>query len=283
MFKSLNYRTIRALRICIVFTASILIEQQLQIPRGAWTPFTVMMIYVGFDVGSANIRIFHRFLGVLLGLFLAYIIWFIGHVNYRTLFLIIPVLVFFVYYFLGKSYIYPTTFTTALTVIGPDYFGSKGFYVAWFFSDYLVCTTLAVVICIVFENFIFRQINMTRKFYIDLQKDIINQLNILLDIINETTLRKSRYVKAIVALNQKIIELNVFVNNTKHDYHNKDDLIAELDEFSQYMKLAYHNLRRLFLVPKDRHPSILKDTDQLIQQLNQLIKSEQDEYEQRLI
>lgn len=279
MFRNLDYRTIRALRICVVFTASILIEQQLKIPRGAWTAFTVMMIYVGFDTGAAIQRIFHRFLGVVLGLFIAYILWFVGHVNYRTLFLMIPCCIFFAYYFLGKSYIYPTVFTVILTVIGPDYFGSPGYYVPWFFSDYLICTILAVVICIAFEYFIFKKMNMTRKFYIDLQKNMITCVETLLATTKKSPISKSAYIQATVILNKKIIELNTFVSNTKNDYHNKDDLITELDEFTQHMNLAYQNIRRMFILPKEQHFSLLTDTHHCIQKLHQLIKTEKMEFE----
>lgn len=278
MFRNLDYRTIRALRICVVFTASILIEQQLKIPRGAWTAFTVMMIYVGFDTGAAIQRIFHRFLGVLLGLFVSYILWFVGHVNYRMLFLILPICIFFAYYFLGKTYVYPTVFTVILTVIGPDYFGSPGYYVPWFFSDYLICTFLAVVICLFFEYFIFKQINMTRKFYIDLQKGLIICLENLLATTTKTIISKSVYIKRTVALNKKIVELNVFVKNTKHDYHNQDDLITELDEFTHHMNLAYQNIRRMFILPKEKYLPLLIDTHHCIQKLNQLIKTEKTEF-----
>lgn len=280
MLGNLDYRTIRALRICIVFTASILIEQQLKIPRGAWTAFTVMMIYVGFDTGAATQRIFYRFFGVLLGLCVGYILWFMGHINYRLLFLMIPVFIFFAYYFLGKSYIYPTFFTVILTVIGPDYFGSPGYYVPWFFSDYLICTFLAVMICLFFEYFIFRKINMTRKFYIDLQKDLIACFENLLATTQKKIMSKNHYIKATVALNKKIVELNAFVQNTKHDYHNKDDLIKELEEFSYHMNLAYQNIRRMFILPREKHFQLFIETQYYIQQLNQLIKIEKRELEE---
>lgn len=278
MFKNLDYRTIRALHICIVFASSIFIAQQFQIPRGAWTGFTVMMIYVGFDSGSSIQRTIHRFFGVLLGLFFAHIIWFIGHLNYRILFLIIPCLLLCYYYLLGKTYAFPTVFTTALSAIGTDYFASKTFYVQWFFRDYFMCTLLAVFICLFFEFFIFRGFNMTRKFYIDLQKEIIINLENLLTLMQQPKIKKSDFLRMIVVFNKKVTELNTFTQNTRHDYHNKDNLLAELDEFHFYMNTAYHNLRKIFILPVEKHFLLLQDTASLIQKLQQIIDIQKAEH-----
>lgn len=277
MFKNLDYRTIRALHICIIFTVSIAIEQLLKIPRGAWTAFTVMIIYAGFGTGASIQRMGQRFWGVILGLFLAYIIWFIGHLNYRTLFLMIPVLVFFYYYSLGTLFAYTSIFTVTLSAIGPDYFGSPGFYVSWFFTDYFACTLLAAIICMLFEYFIFAKINMTRRFYIALQKNMITGLSELLALTKPAIIRKSQYIQSTVVFNKKVIEMKTFVKSTKHDYHNKDDLIAELDEFTESMNLAYQNIRRSFVLPVEERFVFQQKTADLIEQLNQLIKTEQAE------
>ena len=76
------------------------------------------------------------------------------------------------------------------------------------------------------------------------------------------------------------MELNTFVHNTKYDYHNKDNLIEELDEFIHYLNLAYQNIRRMFILPKEQHPSLLQETQGWILALNQLIKVGQYEYNQ---
>jgi hypothetical protein len=277
MFKNLNYRTTRALHICIVFATSIFIEMQLNIPRGAWTGFTVMLIYTGFDVGSSIQRIFYRFLGVLLGLQLAHILWFLGYVNFRLLLLIIATTLFCYYYFLGKSYAYATIFTTTLSVIGSDYFGDTTFHIQWYERDYFMCTVLAVVICIFFEYFIFFRINMTRKFYLDLQQEIISQLENFLIIMQKEKIKKSTFLHAVFDFNKKITDLNTFTQNTKNDYHNKDDLIAELNEFSQYTNAAYQNLRKLVILPQKQHEPLLIHTSNLILKLKKLVNVERRE------
>lgn len=266
-FSNLDFRTIRSLQICLVFTASITLETMLHIPRAAWVGFTVMMIYVGFDAGSTLHRTLHRFWGVILGLFLAYILWFIGHVDYRLLFLIIPILVFFAYFVLGRFYTYPTIFTVTLTVLGPDYFGSHGYYVTWFFSDYLICTILALCICVFFEYYVFRGYDMTRRFYVDLHKEIIKQLMGLLAIVKQDKVNKSNFIRKTVDFNKKVIELNTFTQMTVHNYHASGNLILEMKQFSQEMNQAYQNLRRLFLLGATGNETMIQNTYELIEQL----------------
>ncbi|WP_019216969.1 FUSC family protein [Legionella tunisiensis] len=72
-------------------------QEWLRYPRAGWTGFAVMMIYAGFDNGTTIFRAYQRFLGVLLGLFSGYILWFIGHVDYRTLIIILPMTVFLLF------------------------------------------------------------------------------------------------------------------------------------------------------------------------------------------
>lgn len=275
MFKNLDFKTTRSLQICLVFTASIVIETALDIPRAAWVGFTVMMIYVGFDAGATLHRTFHRFWGVLLGLLLGYILWFLGHLDYRLLFLFIPCLVFCAYFVLGQFYMYPTIFTVTLTVIGPDYFGSSGYYTTWFFSDYFVCTIIAFSICVFFEYYVFRNANMARKFYIDLHKEIVLQLKELFKIINQNKINKSEFIRKTVKFNKKVMELNTFSTMTKHNYHAYNDLVQEMDIFVVEMEQAYQNLRRLFVLGVSGNGKLIQETIDFIAQMQLTIKKEE--------
>lgn len=271
MFKNLSYRTTRALHICIVFSSSLLIAQLLKMPRGAWTGFTVILIYSGFDVGSSIQRIRHRFGGVILGLLLAHFILFIGHLNYRMLSLTLPALLGGYYYILGKSYAQSTILSTILSVIGSDYFASTTFQPQWYIRDYFMCTLLAAAICFFFEYFIFFRVNMTRKFYVDFQKDLIAQLENFLILLKKTKIKKTEILNAIVTFNQKMLALNTFTQNTQHDYHNKDNLLAELEQFNHYIMIAYSNIRKIYILHPDKHFSLLTETRALINQLKECI------------
>ncbi len=267
MFKNISFRMLRALQICLVFTSTLAIQEMLNFPKAAWTGFAVMMIYAGFDTGSTMQRTFHRFWGAVLGLFLSYIIWFIGHIDYRTLFLIVPLIIFFAFYSLGKLYTFPTIFTVTLTALGSDYYSTNSFYVGWFFSDYLLCTIFALIICILFEYFVFKHSNLTHRFYFDLQKEIIHRLEDLFNLAKKPPISNSRWLKRTVLFNSSVLEFNNFVNRTRHDYHVKDNLLNELELFSNDMKHAYQNLRRLFILSPGSNNELIEETMHLIDNL----------------
>lgn len=269
MYKTISFRTSRALQICIVFATTLAIQELFNFPRAAWTGFAVMMIYAGFDAGSTLQRTFHRFWGAVLGLFLSYILWFIGHLDYRTLFLIVLVMVFFAFFSLGKLYAFPTIFTVTLTALGTDYYSTDTYHVAWFFSDYLICTVIALIICVVFEYFIFGKHNLTYKFYSDLQKEIIHSLEDLLQQVQQQPVSKSQWLKKTVHFNNSVLEFDTFVARTKHDYHLKDNLLSELNSFSVDLQLAYQNLRRLFMSTEPDKNTLL-ETRKLINDLIRL-------------
>jgi hypothetical protein len=95
-------------------------------------------------------------------------------------------------------------------------------------------------------------------------------------------IRKGAYIDATVALNKKVIELRTFVQNTKNDYHNTDNLIEELDTFTFDVNLAYQNIRKIFilktkLVHSPFEQSIFEETQRLIQQLEALLSKEKAE------
>lgn len=266
------------MQICIVFTATLAIQNFFSFAHAAWTGFAVMMIYAGFDAGAVMQRTFHRFWGALLGLLLSYILWFIGHIDYRLLFMIIPLVVFLAYFSLGKLYAIPTIFTVTLTALGTDFYSTDSYFVAWFFSDYFICTVIALIICAIFEYFVFKRSNLTHKFYADLQKDVISNLNELLSVVMNNVLNQSSYLKHTVKFNQKVLEFNNFVRTVAHDYHVQDGLLAELDVFSYKMKVAYNNIRKLFVLHQTGiHDQLINETVQLIEHLTELTQTK--EYE----
>ncbi len=279
MLSNLSYRTIRALHICTVFTASIFIEQQLNMPRGAWTGFTVILIYAGFDVGSSILRIWHRFWGVLFGLLIGHIFWLMGHLDYRTLLIIAPCVLGTYYYLLGKPYVQGTVFTTMLSMLGSDYFANSTdtYHLQWFFRDYFMCTLLAAVICLFFEYFIFFRTNMTRKFYTDFQQDLISEIERFLNFMHQQKIKRGAFLDYVVVFNTKMVTLNTFTTNTKNDYHNKDNLITELTAFTQYANTIYHNIRKMYILHPHEHFTLLTETHILLEKIKQLISKEKTE------
>ena len=77
---------------------------------------------------------------------------------------------------------------------------------------------------------------------------------------------KSQWLKKTVHFNNSVLEFNTFVTRTKHDYHLQDNLLSELDSFSLNLKLAYQNLRRLFMATQTDQNMVL-ETRELINNL----------------
>jgi uncharacterized membrane protein YccC len=174
MFKSLggnhryNYRTIRGFQITTVFTFTIFLQEAIRYPHAGWTGFGVMMIYAGFDSGATISRAYQRFLGMLLGLESGYFLWVIGHLDYRTLIVLIPMTVFFAYYLVGEKYSAPTAFAVNTSIIGVGYFAyDSRFTITNFLIDYFICTLIAFVIIYLFETLWFSRYKMMMRFLDD--------------------------------------------------------------------------------------------------------------------
>ncbi len=271
MSENISFKTLRAIQICIVFMTTMAIQVLLNYPRAAWTSFAVMMIYVGFDSGATITRTIHRFLGAVMGLILSYLLWVVGQIDYRTYYLIIPLIVFFAYYSLGKAYSIPTIFTVTLSALGTIYYGTDNYSSTWLFSDYFICTLIALVICIIFEYYVFYNHDLHRKFYIDLQKSIINSLKELLSLAQSPSINKSRWLKSTIQLNKAVIKFNTFISHTKKSYHANDDFLLELEGFNLMVMQICHNLYYVFVLSPNVNELFILEIHNLI---NNLVLSE---------
>jgi uncharacterized membrane protein YccC len=279
MFKRLDYRKTRALQICLVFATALAVQRALGYSHAGWIGFAVMMIYAGFDIGASLQRTIHRFWGAVFGLLLSYILWFMGQIDFRLILIIIPFMVFMAYFSLGKLYAFPTIFTVTLTALGTDYYGSGSDYaVPNFFFDYLLSTIVAFLLCFLFEYFLFRGSQLTRKFYIDLQKRIITRLHKLFDIVTQKPLRDSSYLRVSTVLNNNILDLYAFVDVAKHEPHPEANFLEELAFFSSAVQQVYHNIRRLFVLASHRNELLELETKNILEQLTLVNQSQRAQY-----
>jgi uncharacterized membrane protein YccC len=230
----LNYRSLRALRICTVFTFTVGFESILHIPHAGWVAFSVIMIYAGFDNGTTLFRAFHRFWGMLLGLFSGYVLWFIGHLDYRLLFIIIPCTIFLAYYLVGRAHSIPTIFAVNTAVIGNGYFFAHNDYaVTFFITDYAVCTIIGFAIVLCFEYFWFRHYRLMPRFIHDTQQEIIMHLKALINLLNQDKFKHSDFFRRCIEFNNSLANVNNLARNTQFL------LSAEAvvgDEFKQFVE-----------------------------------------------
>ena len=246
-YNRLSYRAIRGLQICIVFSFTIFLQEWLRMPHAGWIGFSVMMIYVGFDHGTTLFRTFHRFWGMILGLISGFLLWFLGHVDFRLLILIIPITIFLAYFLVGHAYSVPTIFTVNTAVIGTGYF-STGLTttVNSFIYDYTAATIVALAICVFFEYFIFRRYGLMQRFISDTQLQIIQQLKILLELLNHESISKIAWFNACIGLSQLLGEVNNLVRNSEFEYSAHKAVGNEFNQFVTLTNQIFVNLKALY-------------------------------------
>lgn len=246
--KPLSYRALRCVQISTVFFFTIIIQEWLRYPRAGWTGFAVMMIYAGFDNGTTILRTYHRFLGVLLGLFTGYILWFIGHIDYRTLITIIPMTVFFAYFLAGRIYSIPTVFTVCTSVIGSGYFNlDSTSTVMYYIIDYGMCTLVAFGIILVFEYCWFRHYGMMRRFIIDTQAEVVHDLYRLVHLLNQGKIKRTDWFESCLKLTRSLHEVDMLIENAQFMVRSERTVGDEFTEFVLLANRIFIGLKALYM------------------------------------
>ncbi len=252
MFKQLiqqkfSYRAMRGLHICIVFGFTILLQELFHYPQAGWTGFAVMMIYAGFDNGTTLFRAHHRFWGMVLGLFSGYLLWFLGHLDYRTLILLIPLTIFFAYFLVGRAYSIPTVFTVNTAVIGTGYFASHSqSSITFFIIDYIVCTIIAFAICLGFEYFVFSRYGLMKRFIYDTQAHVVKDLEKLVKLLNHGKISRSQWFRSCIELNRSLTEVNQLIKNSSFEYSSKKVVGEEFNQFVELTNKIFINIKALY-------------------------------------
>ena len=244
----LSYRVLRGFQISTVFFVTIVVQEWIRHPHAGWSGFALMMIFGGFDNGTAILRAFHRFAGVFMGLFTGYFLWFCGHLDYRLMYFIVPFTIFCIFFSAGTAYSTSTIFTVCTSVIGFGYYHSQSaFIVSFFLLDYGMCTVIAFAIILLFEFFWFRRYSMMRRFINDIQIEVINNLYHLIHLLNQEKIRRVDWYNSCTLCTTSIFEMNrllcssQFVDSSEH---------AVGDEFNQFVLLTnrvYVGLKALYL------------------------------------
>ncbi len=276
MFKNiaLDYRATRAFQICVVFIAALAIQDWLQFSHAGWIGFSLMMIYAGFDSGTSLHRTQHRFWGAMLGLLLSYVLWMIIRIHYEFIFLIVPIVVFMAFFALGKFYVSPTIFTVTLTALGVDYYTLDYYSVDEFFFDYFRATFIALGICVFFEFFLFKKSHLTHKFYFDLQRRLVCQLETLFLIVTKYPIRQSQYLKMSAQLNVIVLEWHAFFITIQHDYQIENHHVNDLDLFNERMEKTYQNIRQLFISGSHSSKHLKIETRAMLDHLFQMSREQ---------
>lgn len=248
-----NYRRLRGIQITLIFTITIIIQNFFHFPHAGWMGFAVMMIYVGFDNGTTIIRAYQRFLGMLLGLLSGYVLWFIAHLDYRTLTITVPLCIYFAYYLVGKEYSVPTIFTVNTSVIGTAYFyDHTNFFLTDFLVDYLACTIFAFALIVVFEYFYFKPKKMMRYFIFDIESEVLNALFQLNTLLGRKRIKQRNWFKECIKLTSHMSSMNALLKSTNFL---KGSERAVGDEFKIFVRISnrvYRNQKALYFSHYDK-------------------------------
>lgn len=265
-----GYYQTRAIQICIVFTCSQILEGYLNFTHSGWIGFAVMMIYAGFDSGASIHRSKHRFWGAVLGLLLSYFLFILIRFNDDFIWLIVPFIIFMAYFTVSKLYVTPTIFTVSLTGLGADYYQSNDFAIQTFFEEYFFATLVAYWLCIALEYYVFKRSSLSKKFYAELQENILTSLNKIFYLLSTRKINASKFLKLTSALDAQIIKAEDFLSKSKHDYAINSDFLNSVKKFDLLAQKIYKRLHILYL-EKDNWSSHLEDdTNQLLIDLKSL-------------
>jgi hypothetical protein len=176
---------------------------------------------------------------MLLGLFSGYVLWFVGHIDYRLLIMIIPVTIFFAYFLAGQAYSVPTVFTVNTSVIGTGYFDTSNslFPLTFFLTDYLMCTIIAFVIILLFEYFWFSRYNLMHLFIKDTQAEVVRKLYRLIHLLNQEKISRSAWFKACISYTDSLFEMEKLERNAQF-LISSEGVVG--DEFNEFVVLNSH-------------------------------------------
>ncbi len=168
----------RGLQISITFTLTIFIQEWFRYPYAAYTGFVVMMIFIGFDIGAVNLRTKHRFYGTVIGCLAGFVYWYLGHINYQIIFLLIIFWVFNYIYFANYTYLVSTFFTMSLTLIGNGYLDMQGIIPATeIIIDIFLSTIIAYTIILTLQDLFFKDKGLSYKIFYHMQKNLIAHIH----------------------------------------------------------------------------------------------------------
>lgn len=276
----LNYRVLRSLQISFVFTFTILIQQLLHYPRAGWTGFAVMMIYGGFDNGTALLRSYHRFLGVLLGLAMAYFLWIFAHINFRLLFFILPMVVFGVFFFASGAYSVPTIFTVTGSVLGFAYFDTQsGLELTFYLIDYFMCTCIGFAIIVVFETLCFKRYELMARFLNDTQINVLQYLNELFVLLQPGKIRPQNWFNACILLSRNLDEMDRLLTNNLFLKKSEQTVGEDFNKFVELSHRIYIDLKALYIAThtekckQSAYNLLIEKINRDLQQLQSLINS----------
>ena len=276
-----SYRSLRAWQISLVFALVIALQELILRPHIEWAGFALMMVYGGFDNGTTWVRASHRFIGVMFGLFFGFMCWFLGHLDFRLQYFVIPIDVFCAYFFLTVAYRIPTIFTTIGSIIGYGYFNSQSnFVITYFLLDYGMATIMAISVCVLCEYFWFRRYHLMRRYIREVQETVLKRLYHLVALTSEEKIKRLNWYHACIATVDVIYEMHRLLQNAQFVSVSELAVGDSFNSFSELTTRIYVRLKALYYCSytkrfrKYDYNLVLSQVTADLELLKQLLESE---------
>ena len=144
----------RAAQIALACVIGLLVITFLNLPKGYWVVWTIMIIYCVFMPGAVYCRVGERVIGTFVGVIVAFFVVKLIQVDYELVYLL-AILFFFLNFSMGVSYAYGVIFVTVIVVLSEDYLMvSAGASQVVF--DRLVGTAVGALIVLAVEIFFYK-------------------------------------------------------------------------------------------------------------------------------
>lgn len=261
-----EYSFTRGVQISTVFAITVVVEELFRYPHAGWTGFVLMMIYAGFDNGTTLIRAYDHFLCVLIGVFMGYILWFVGHLDYRLLFFLIPLTIFYVFFWAGTVHNTPNI-TVATSIIAFGYFDTQSsFIVAFFIIDFTMCTLIAFSIILVCEHFWFSRYRLMHRFVRDIQGNVIDYLYVLVHLLEQPRIPRRDWFRACINFTNCLSEMNRLTLNAQFQASSAEAVGDQFNQFTALIHQIFIHLKALYIAHENvRHHQ--HDYNQLVEKI----------------
>ncbi|MCF6775521.1 FUSC family protein [Thiotrichales bacterium 19X7-9] len=155
------YTLIRYIQISLAFAFAIWISLFFNLERSYWIPMTVMIMFGPFEEGTVAIRVKERMLGTLIGLLFGILL--VSLLQFSELLLyVLPLIIFFVAYFIISNYVIACAFITIMVIFIFAMINPQDTSPLQFGFDRMIDTVIAGIICIGFEV-MFRPAKLTAQ------------------------------------------------------------------------------------------------------------------------
>ena len=252
----MSYLTVRGFQVATIFFCITLVQEAWRFPHFGWTGFIAMMILSGLDDGSSMLRADNRFLCVLYGVFVGYLVWVIGHIDYHLLYFMLPLLVYGIFFWAGSAFNTSITFTASSAIIGFGYWDPLStFSIGFFVMDFVMAAVIGFCVILLLETFFFKQHQMMRFFLRDAQEEVVANLYLLVNALRQEKLdNRVDWFKKGIKLGFILEEMHQLSQNEHFIVRSKQVVGDEFKQFVTSCNCIFINLNAVYFSSSTRRP-----------------------------